>query len=597
MNNLEELEYYCRKNQPTGALMLSGEWGSGKTYYLKNILPKSLGNEYVLLYISLFGFDSVEEIKKEVKRCWFQKEAELKLPSSILNENVGRIIDITKKIAEKPGVLPKKVKTIFSTFLSIDFVDFVKIKPNMDARKVIIIFDDLERSNLNTIELLGCINDYCENLLINTIIVANEEKIISYENNKINYDIIKEKIVQRTIKYSPDYKEVIANIINNMFCDKKYEDYKEYSNFLNENRDKIISLFSNPLYNKDANEPSPQNLRSLKCSLHDFERIYELLLKKEISNKEKFLYSFISYVLCARANILDDEKISSMYSGFYNDYYVTSGIRNWVSKGVWEEEKILKELDYFQKRYKAHTPEEKVRMNHISNLEDNDFNVGCPKVVIKAYNGELGLNEYMLLLHNCRWARDYNIDFPKIDWDKFCDGIDKKVDKIVKHNESDSSCNLCFSSKFKTSVKGESKAFEMLKNYLETDILISKRNREYYLDNIKNNPLDTLSKIGNSRIDIFNEQMSKETIEGFKALTNRDKNIFINQFYSLWDVNINYFKSYFDNSYIGLFDLDKNLLELADDYKTQKSYIAAAVTNEFSKKVKKLSKDLETKNV
>lgn len=39
MKTIDELEYYCKETEPVGALMLTGEWGSGKTFLLltKNI--------------------------------------------------------------------------------------------------------------------------------------------------------------------------------------------------------------------------------------------------------------------------------------------------------------------------------------------------------------------------------------------------------------------------------------------------------------------------------------------------------------------------------------------------------------------------------
>lgn len=36
MDLIKELEDYCNIDNPVGALMLSGEWGCGKTYLIKN---------------------------------------------------------------------------------------------------------------------------------------------------------------------------------------------------------------------------------------------------------------------------------------------------------------------------------------------------------------------------------------------------------------------------------------------------------------------------------------------------------------------------------------------------------------------------------
>ena len=41
MNLIEELKNYCAINNPVGALMLSGEWGCGKTYLIKSLRKES----------------------------------------------------------------------------------------------------------------------------------------------------------------------------------------------------------------------------------------------------------------------------------------------------------------------------------------------------------------------------------------------------------------------------------------------------------------------------------------------------------------------------------------------------------------------------
>lgn len=48
MNLIEELKNYCEINNPVGALMLSGEWGSGKTYLIKSKFIPSVKDNYVL---------------------------------------------------------------------------------------------------------------------------------------------------------------------------------------------------------------------------------------------------------------------------------------------------------------------------------------------------------------------------------------------------------------------------------------------------------------------------------------------------------------------------------------------------------------------
>lgn len=102
----------------------------------------------------------------------------------------------------------------------------------------------MERTDIPTSDLLGCINDYCENLHINTIVVANEEKIQSSEKDKIKYDEIKEKIIQRTIHYVPNYSSVVSNVIDTIVDKDADAISQEYRAFLVKHKEIISSIFS-----------------------------------------------------------------------------------------------------------------------------------------------------------------------------------------------------------------------------------------------------------------------------------------------------------------------------------------------------------------
>ena len=44
MRTLDELLYYCEEPEPVGAILLTGEWGCGKTYLIDNDLKDALEN-------------------------------------------------------------------------------------------------------------------------------------------------------------------------------------------------------------------------------------------------------------------------------------------------------------------------------------------------------------------------------------------------------------------------------------------------------------------------------------------------------------------------------------------------------------------------
>ena len=311
MDTIEELKYYCNEPYPVGALMLTGEWGCGKTYLINNTLEEELKTTHVILRVSLFGIESVEELHKEVKKCWVYALAKSREPISGISEKAKKAGGVIKTFAEK-GVefLPDSIKTIANGVLSLDVIDFVKIEPLMEGKRVVLVFDDLERKSISIKGLLGCINDYCENQHISTIVVANEEKINPTEDEKKQYDEIKEKIIQRTIRYTPDYSAVVSNVISSIEHENEKTEEESYGVFLENNEDAINSIFSgasiddiplNQLVSKKyagsskeelENEKEkkqellkhrPHNIRSLKCAIQDFRRVYSLLVEKHKS--------------------------------------------------------------------------------------------------------------------------------------------------------------------------------------------------------------------------------------------------------------------------------------------------------------------------
>ena len=172
MDLIEELKYYCDINNPVGALMLSGEWGCGKTYLIKNKFIPLVKDTYVFVSVSLFGIDSLDKLRVEVKKKWLEKASEL---DKLNGTKVSKVADSYKKIFDTiKDILPENWQKKGEVVSSImDLVNFVPISNRMSEKKVILVFDDLERSNISCTDLLVCINDYWENQSFNPIIVAN----------------------------------------------------------------------------------------------------------------------------------------------------------------------------------------------------------------------------------------------------------------------------------------------------------------------------------------------------------------------------------------------------------------------------------------
>lgn len=205
MSTLSELEYYCHEENSFGALMFTGEWGCGKTYLIEHELAERLGEGFIIIRISLFGESSVESINRKVQKAYFQEvmlnmggnvEELVKELPGVTDEKASQIGEgINRAVGKFEDMSDKLDKTKFGRFihfaaemakkipgadkvLALNPSECMPVEANIADKRVILVFDDLERSTLDEVAVLGCINEYCENKHIKTIIVANEEKLL-----------------------------------------------------------------------------------------------------------------------------------------------------------------------------------------------------------------------------------------------------------------------------------------------------------------------------------------------------------------------------------------------------------------------------------
>lgn len=59
--------HYLKKDKTQTAIMLTGEWGSGKTYYIeKDLVPFLKDNKATSVVVSLYGLDDISMISKSI---------------------------------------------------------------------------------------------------------------------------------------------------------------------------------------------------------------------------------------------------------------------------------------------------------------------------------------------------------------------------------------------------------------------------------------------------------------------------------------------------------------------------------------------------
>ena len=457
MSALSELIQYCNIDKPVGALLLTGEWGCGKTYLVENELREKLQNTHSIVRVSLFGIPSIEELHKAVKREYIHEKG------GVVDQvfKTGKFKEIVNKAKD---LIPSDLaKGAVGTVLSVNLVDFIKIEKTIQNKKVIIAFDDLERSKLTTEEKLGAINEYCENQQFNVIIVADEGKM-----NDKSYAEFKEKVVQRTVHHIPIYGDIVTRVVDELSA-------SEYKTFLMDKEKEITALFAgtdvdgqsldfqsiekieciSPIRDQNREKEKerkldlikhrPHNIRTLKSAIQDFERVYDILRTKPVSDIHKWLYSFLAFTLASKADLVrksdrygmlfGNDDVGVLYPGFFDSRFLPTCLSNWMLDGTYDEDALISYIDEHYKAEEALAPKVKVRNIRIDYLDENEAIQGMKDILPDAYSGVLELNEYVTFICNSKLAREYDLVVLDIEWEKVCEGICKRIEEHIRKGE------------------------------------------------------------------------------------------------------------------------------------------------------------------
>jgi len=289
----------------------------GKTHFWNNKIRKKIesmqlnGKRYTTIYMSLYGISNLEEISKKI----FIETTQL------MDKNLRKFMD-----ANGQTTIPEYAKT------GIDMANFFGVTQNGDKLDYgeffstddkVLCFDDLERANVDVIDILGYINNFVEHDHIKTIIICNEKELstklkssnlemktfiatylldkqdelnnidkplvekiqekIEHVFDKANdYERIKEKLIGETFEYAPKFDYIINGIL------MRYENNPDLIRFLRENTGLIISTF---------NKSGTRNLRILKHALNDFSKIYEMVNKSYPNTNHRVMQTMLIFTI------------------------------------------------------------------------------------------------------------------------------------------------------------------------------------------------------------------------------------------------------------------------------------------------------------
>ena len=314
---VESILDYIRSDYTDYAIMINGEWGSGKTYFWNHKIRNRIenmtvnGKKLTTIYMSLYGISNLEEISKKI----FIETTQL------MDKNLKKYMN-----SNGQTFIPEYAKT------GLDMANFFGVTQNGDkidyenffsTDDKVLCFDDLERANVDVIDILGYINNFVEHDHIKTIIICNEkelstklkssnlemktfiatylldkeDKLLTTDKPMVekiedtiedvfdkanDYERIKEKLIGETFEYAPEFTYIINGLL------MRYETDSELIRFLRENTNLIVSTFI---------KSGTRNLRILKHALNDFKKIFYMVNKSYPNTNNRILQTMLIFTI------------------------------------------------------------------------------------------------------------------------------------------------------------------------------------------------------------------------------------------------------------------------------------------------------------
>lgn len=342
------------ENDKTGrAVMLTGDWGTGKSYYinhtLKPFLKSDNGGKHDCVIVSLYGLTNISDINKSI---YFGLRTIGKSDSTEM-KSTGRAV---AKIVGKT-ILNGLVNKIGFDIGSVDDNDLQDVYESIDLSGKLIILDDFERSGIDQIVLLGYINNLCENDGVKILLIANESELIQtkeipskdenqkivkvYTDETLLYLKAKEKTIGDTINFVCDYDKAIKSIID-LFDDPDLSEFLEC----------IASGEIDMVH--DRFHPY-KNLRAFMQTCQKSSDIFSFMREKEIIVDHE-IKAVIFYGLMRFINIISKDKIPKFPSnqyissdlGYSDKYPLFRFCYNYIVWQIHDEDEIRNASQYYQ---------------------------------------------------------------------------------------------------------------------------------------------------------------------------------------------------------------------------------------------------------
>lgn len=289
------IDNYLDNKEPY-ALQIDGEWGSGKTFFIKNYSEKT--TKAKVIYFSVYGYNDLQNLKEDIL-----SQVATRLDDLSILKVGNQYTPILEQFSSKGKSLLRSLSVLSDIILE----EYKKNILEKVTETILIVVDDLERlsKRIYLQDFLGFIeNEIIEKLKFKVLIISNESRMRNYQS----FSKIKEKIIGKTIEFSRDenlLKEILQEIVT--------------SDFLVGNLEWIIDIFS------VFDNVCKINLRTVFSIIYNFEFIERQFMEQPSEFDEQYRNEYLKSV-------------------FLNVYVITNELKTGNIKS--EQIQILEQHEY-----------------------------------------------------------------------------------------------------------------------------------------------------------------------------------------------------------------------------------------------------------
>ena len=374
--------HYLKKDKTQTAIMLTGEWGSGKTYYIeKDLVPFLKENKTTAVVVSLYGLDDISMISKSIY---------MELRMSTLGGKHSETITTGKVIAKN---ILKNITGLAGINLGLDDKDLTELYESVNLKDKLLIFEDVERSNISFTRLLGYVNGLVERDGVKVLLVANENEILRKTERKMEFDFsrisdnkksdntekeipeevklylrIKEKTISDTIQFNGDFEQAVEQII------KGFDNYK--LNMIFQRDQELYKTVSNTVRNICG--------KNLRTFIFAIQKTVDIIDKMDSNDYEDDFFECLMFGnICLSSNIKADEfpkwdgndylstKLGSNDMPLMRFAYDYIRWQNFDKSSVHKTYEAYKEFRFFERHAEYKDPDLRILDNYSEETEEH----------------------------------------------------------------------------------------------------------------------------------------------------------------------------------------------------------------------------------